>query len=74
MSVQRWMGHFVDMGDVILSRRVMKGMVAGKRSVGTSRMRWKYNVMKDVEKLNSLEELTDDRRTYRHLVSGYGYT
>ena len=70
----RWLGHVARMGEQRWPRRVMEGMMEGRRPVGRPRMRWKDNVMSDLEKvgvqnpLDEWQELATDRRTWSGLV------
>ena len=73
----RWMGHVARMEEVRIPRKVMEGTVAGRRPVGRPRLRWKDNVMKDLEDVgiqNPLEEwegLAADRGMWRGPVRAF---
>ena len=69
----RWAGHVARMGDDSLVKQIAKGVPAGRRPVGSPRMRWSDNVRNDmvllgVERADEWWDLARDRGQWKLLV------
>lgn len=61
-------GPCVEKGRTTIVNSVFQGTPAGRRPLGRPRMRWKDQVIKDINILGSLFEVTDDRIEWRRIV------
>ena len=70
----RWAGHAARMEEGRMPRSVMEGNIEGRRPVGRPRMRWRNNLMRDLEELgmelpeNNWRDAAHIRGTWRGLV------
>ena len=50
-SIIRWTGHVVCMGERRGAQRIMVGRPEGRKPLGRSRNRWKYNIKMDLKEV-----------------------
>ena len=54
---------------VLILRRVMELEVEGRRQVGRPKMTWNKVVVEDMWKLNIMEDMAEDRKQWKQLIS-----
>jgi hypothetical protein len=71
----RWAGHVARMGEDRGVHRVLVGKPEGKRLLGRPRLRWKDNIMMDLQEVGGGRgdwmELAQDRDRWRALVRNF---
>ena len=78
----KWLGHLTRMDNKRITKRIHKWKPKGKRAIGRPRKRWMDNLNEDMKRAGlaingkttgrnrmTLEELTEDRRTWRTMVA-----
>ena len=65
----RWFGHVKHRGEKRILRRAMELEVEGRRPVGRPKKIWSKVVEEDMRKLNITEDMAENRKQWRQLVS-----
>ena len=66
----RWFGHVKHSRDKnSILRRAMELEVEGRRTVGRPKKTWSKIVEEDMRKLNIMEDMAEDRKQWRQLIS-----
>ena len=65
----RWFGHVERRDESSILRRTMELEVEGRRPVGRPKKTWSKLVEQDMRKLNITEDMADDRKQWRQLIS-----
>ena len=64
-----WFGHVQHRDENSILRRVMELEVEGRRPVGRPNKTWCMVVEEDTRKLNITENMAEDRKQWRQLIS-----
>ena len=64
----RWFGHVKRRDENSMLRRVMELELEGRRPVGRPKKTWS-KVQEDMRKLNIMEDVAQDRKQWRQLIS-----
>ena len=65
----RWFGHVKRRDENSIRRRAMELEVEGRRPLGRPKMNWSKVVEEDMRKLNITEDMAEDRKQWRQLIS-----
>ena len=65
----RWFGHVKCKDENSIFRRVMELEVEGRRPVGRPNNTWSKVVKEDMRKLNITDDLAEDRKQWKKLIS-----
>ena len=65
----RWFGHVKRRDENSILRRAMEREMEGKRPVGRSKKIWSKVVKEDTRKLNITEDMAEDRKQWKQLIS-----
>ena len=65
----RWFGHVKRRDENSILRRAIELEVEGRRPVGRPKKTWSKVVEEDISKLNITEDLAEDRKRWRQLIS-----
>ena len=65
----RWFGHIKHRDENSILRRRMELEVEGRRPVGRPKKTWSKVVEEDTRKLNITEDMVEDRKQWRKLIS-----
>ena len=65
----RWSGHVKRRDENSTLRRAMEPEVEGRRPVGRLKKTWSKVVEEDKRKLNITEDMSEDRKQWRQLIS-----
>ena len=65
----RWFGHVKRRDENSILRRVMELEMEGRRPVGRPKKTWSKVVKEDTRKLNVIEDMIEDRKQWRQLIS-----
>ena len=65
----RWFGQVKRRDENSILRRVMELEVEGRRPLGKPKKTWSKVVEEDMRKLNIMEDITEDRKQRRQLIS-----
>ena len=65
----RWFGHVKCRDENSILRRAMELEVEGRRLVGRPKKTWSKVVEKDIRMLDIMEDMAEDRRQRRELIS-----
>ena len=65
----RWFGHVKGRDENSILRRAMELEVEDRRPVGRPKKTWNKVVEENTRKLNSTDDMAEDRRQWRQLIS-----
>ena len=65
----RWLGHVKRRDESSILRRVMELEVEGRKPVGRPKKTWSMVVEEGMRKLNIAEDMAEDRKQWRQLIS-----
>ena len=65
----RWFGRVKRRDESSILRRVMELEVEGRRPVGRPKKAWSKVVEEDIRNLNITEDMAEDRKQWRQLIS-----
>ena len=65
----RWLGHVKRRDENSILRRAMELKVDGRRPVGRPKKIWSKVVEEDMRKLNITEDMAEDRKQWKQLIS-----